>query len=283
MPSFIRLVSLILLTWTLDDLNLHNFQQLKLGIDLPNLIPLWLLTLLLWTSNNLTLQTLFKKSSLVFTYQISFFFGWSLFPFGYSDHRFLNSFFEDKNQCFTSRLTSSLTPKSSRSIAIKMSSASEHDVHQCLNCPKSATHTCKGCKAMPNATDGQISSAWYCGAECQKAHWTEHKTQCKAAQARQALYRAGAMLQQIFYLYSKITFTWSPGPVEKIGTTWLIHTSEYTGTSHLMPFPYAMVPDVQDQEALLTYQSCSSAVSQMHNVVNVFLRGKSFFVASTKL
>ena len=156
-----------------------------------------------------------------------------------------------------------------------MTSASEHDVHQCLNCLKSATHTCKGCKAMPNVTDGQVSSAWYCGAECQKAHWAEHKTQCKAAQARQSLYRAGAVLQQIFYLYCKIAWMWNPGRIEKIGTTWLIHTSEHTGTSLMTPFPYAIVPDVQDQEALLTYQSCSSAVSQMNNIVGIWLRGKS--------
>ncbi len=157
-----------------------------------------------------------------------------------------------------------------------MTSASERDVHQCSNCPKTATHTCKACRATPNATDGQVSSAWYCGAECQKAHWTEHKTQCKAAQARQLLYRAGALAQQIFYLYTKTTFMWSPGRIQKIGTTWLIHSKDYTGKSQLIPFPYEIVPDARDQEALLTYQSCSTAVSLMHNVFKALLKGKSY-------
>ena len=155
-----------------------------------------------------------------------------------------------------------------------MTSASEHDAHQCSNCQKSATHTCKGCKATPNATDDQLSSTWYCGAVCQKANWTEHKAACKAAQARQALYRAGDIAQQIFYQYSKITYMWHPGRIEKIGTTWLIHPRVYTGTSQLMPFPYEIFPDVYDQAALLTYQSCSNAVSMMHNVVKALLRGK---------
>ena len=127
---------------------------------------------------------------------------------------------------------------------------------------------------MPNASDGTISSAWYCGAECQKAHWAEHKAQCKAAQARQVLYRAGALAQQLFYHFSKTTYMWCPGRIEKIGTTWLIHPKVYTGTSQLIPFPYEIVPNVQDQEALLTYQSCSSAVSNMHKVVKALLRGK---------
>ena len=148
-------------------------------------------------------------------------------------------------------------------------------MHQCSNCSKTATNTCKGCKAMPNATDGQVSSTWYCRAECQKAHWTEHRAQCKAAQVRRALYRAGALAQQIFYLYCKITYMWNPGRIEKIGTTWLIHTRVYTGKSLLIPFPHAIVPDVHDQEALLTYQSCTSAVSAMHNVVKALFRGKS--------
>lgn len=156
-----------------------------------------------------------------------------------------------------------------------MVSDSECDIHQCSNCQKHATSTCKACRAMPNDTDGQVSSAWYCGAECQKAHWTEHKPQCKAAQARQVLYRAGALLLQIFYLYTKTTFMWSPGRVEKIGATWLIHPGDYSGTSLLMPFPNAEFPDVHDQEALLAYQACNSAVSYMHNTVKTLLRGES--------
>lgn len=186
--------------------------------------------------------------------------------------------------CKISRLVpdsqiSSLTTQNLQQKSIKMTSASEHDAHQCSNCPENATHTCKGCKGMPNATDGQTSSTWYCGAECQKAHWSEHKTQCKAAQARQALYRAGAVLQQMFYLYTKITYMWNPGRIERTGTTWLIHTRVHKGTSQLVPFPYEIVPDVQDQEALLTFQSCNSAVSQMHNAVRIFLRGKSLLVS----
>ena len=61
-------------------------------------------------------------------------------------------------------------------MSTKMTSASKCDVHQCSNSSKGTTHICKACKAMPNATDGQVSSAGYCGTECQKAHWTEHTT-----------------------------------------------------------------------------------------------------------
>lgn len=173
-------------------------------------------------------------------------------------------------QALTSKLTSQL-----ESTPIKKNSASEHNVQQCSNCTKHATLVCKACKAMPKATDGQLLSVWYCGAECQKAHWTEHKIQCKAAQTRYALYRAGELAQQIFYRFLKATYMWNPGRIEKIGTVWLIHPRLYTGTSQLVPFPSEIVPDKQDQEVLLTYQSCNAAVSGMHNVVETLLKGKS--------
>lgn len=157
-----------------------------------------------------------------------------------------------------------------------------HDARTCSKCKETASHTCKACKDTPNATDGQPSSTWYCGPECQKAHWTEHKPQCKAAQGRQALYRAAAIAKKTFYAFMKITFMWNPGRIEKIGKTWLIHQKIYTGTSQIIPFPYDIVPDVHDQEALLTYQSCNGAVSNMHNVVKALLEGMSTQATSRK-
>ena len=158
-----------------------------------------------------------------------------------------------------------------------MTSTSVHEVHKCSKCSKTASLTCKACRAMPNAINGQISSTWYCGPECQKADWIEHKPQCKASQARQALYRAAVTAQKIFYIYQKTTFMWHPEKLEKVGTSWFILPKIYTSTStsQLCPFPYENFPDVHDQEALLTYQSCNVAVSKMHNVIKIFLVGKS--------
>ena len=156
-----------------------------------------------------------------------------------------------------------------------MSSAPDRTTHQCSKCSKPARQTCKACRATPDATNGKPSSAWYCGADCQKAHWAVHKTLCKDAQTRQAIYRAGSLARQIFYLFAKTSFMWTPGRFEKIGTTWLVHTVDYTGTSLLIPFPYALFPDGREQEALLTHQNCNGAVSDMHNVIKGLLKGRS--------
>ena len=156
-----------------------------------------------------------------------------------------------------------------------MASASGHEEHKCSNCPKSASHICKACRNMPNDTDGKITSTWYCGAKCQSGHWDEHKARCKAARARQALYRAGSVAKQMFYLYLEHCLMWSPGHILKIGTTWYIYPRVYTGTSQLMPFPYDTIQDSHEQEAVRTLQSCNTALSEMHDIFKVLLKGKS--------
>ena len=156
-----------------------------------------------------------------------------------------------------------------------MASASVHDKHKCSRCRQTASRTCKACKDTPNANDGQLSSTWYCRPQCQGAHWSRHMSRCKAAQERQALYRAATMAKKMFYAFMKITFMWNPVRIEKNRTTWLIHHEIFNGTSQLIPFPYDIVPDVHDQEAQLTFRGCSAAVSNMHNVIKTLLEGKS--------
>ena len=153
------------------------------------------------------------------------------------------------------------------------STSSKNENHKYPKCQKSASYACKACNLTPNDTDAQLTSTWYCGTECQKAHWDEHKAPCKAARARQGLYRAGALAQQIFYRFQKASFMWAPGRIEKNGKIWLIHSRKYAGTSQITSFPYNLFPDVRDLHALLTHQTCNTAMSEMHDIFKVLLRG----------
>ena len=38
-----------------------------------------------------------------------------------------------------------------------------------------------------------------------------------------------------------------------------------------MPFPSALVPDVEDEQTLLTYNGCTEAVSDMYNLTRALL------------
>lgn len=76
-----------------------------------------------------------------------------------------------------------------------------HQAHACASCNHPAPYTCKGCSAAPSATSGLVSATWYCSRSCQTGHWSEHKSACKAAQARRKLYEAGETLQKKYYGY----------------------------------------------------------------------------------
>lgn len=62
-----------------------------------------------------------------------------------------------------------------------------------------ATLFCSACKDAPviASNAGRIR---YCSAECQKKHWTIHKTACRNLSDRKKLYRVMEISQQLFYL-----------------------------------------------------------------------------------
>jgi hypothetical protein len=76
---------------------------------------------------------------------------------------------------------------------------------KCALCKKPGTMVCKGCKDSLSPID-PIINTHYCSSTCQKQDWKIHKALCKSFQARKVLYRAGSILQQIFYIYRKEVF-----------------------------------------------------------------------------
>ena len=149
-----------------------------------------------------------------------------------------------------------------------------HDDRRCANCGKITTLSCPACAGAPSATERKSCFTWYCGTNCQEAHWAVHETDCKAARDRQVLGFAGIAMQQIVYVFLRQSFMWNPGRIEKIGMDWLVHHRTYTGESRLVPFPYDLFPDTHEQQALLTYSTCMVACSCMLETIRSLFRGR---------
>lgn len=64
----------------------------------------------------------------------------------------------------------------------------------CTVCQEEADLTCAGCKNTP---DHENTS--YCSPECQKADWKNHMPQCKFSKAKKGLFRAGDLMQELWY------------------------------------------------------------------------------------
>ena len=115
---------------------------------------------------------------------------------------------------------------------------------------------------------------WYCGADCQKQDWNKHKQFCKDAQARQTLVRAAAILQEAWYIFTRITNMWAFDRIEKEGSMWLLHhPQELPGKSYLMPFPPVCIKTEEEELAVLSFNKCVTSMHCIHGLAKPLLQG----------
>lgn len=145
---------------------------------------------------------------------------------------------------------------------------------QCAKCQKSASTRCQGCLGGIDKDEQRIDT-YYCGVECQKAHWPIHKSLCKHRKARKQLYRAGQLARDAFYAYRERTFDLLVKKVEKRGNKIHVWEGWYAPGQGFAKFPVAMVPDQADKKALLTHLACSDANAYMYNLIRESLEGQS--------
>ncbi|KAK0750134.1 hypothetical protein B0T18DRAFT_366186 [Schizothecium vesticola] len=66
---------------------------------------------------------------------------------------------------------------------------------RCAACSNEAASSCAGCLGAPAYGNGQPPQrTFYCTAQCQKAHWSTHKAECKLLQTRKLVFRAATVL-----------------------------------------------------------------------------------------
>jgi len=149
----------------------------------------------------------------------------------------------------------------------------------CSNCGGSPQHRCTGC-AEGVDRHGNHSPTFYCGKECQQEHWkATHKSDCKAANDRKVLYRAGAILQPVFEASRR--FTWFDNILE---ADWdgedeqrklVVRFGKMITGRDFHKFQDDLLPDEQAKKALLVDGSGWEAVATMGNTVRLLLQGKS--------
>lgn len=145
----------------------------------------------------------------------------------------------------------------------------------CVHCKQKAILACSSCIAAPVALSGLSETTWYCGVNCQKADWNKHKDICKSNQARRSLYRAGDIVQHIFYMYREKVFDKLVLSVERSEehiNTAIRYASDQD--DFFVPFPDQVCFDDLDKQALLACWACADAVAYMHGLVKSLLRGQ---------
>lgn len=153
----------------------------------------------------------------------------------------------------------------------------------CANCGGEPKHRCKGCAEGVNR-DGAHSPTFYCGQKCQEEHWqTTHRADCRSANHRKKLYRAGAILQPVFEAMRRNVWydnlkegKW----VEVSGERKLLvsfHPADKTQVEpeDLDEFWRQCLPDQEAVHAVLAHRSGKLAVEILSGMVGRLLQGKT--------
>lgn len=155
----------------------------------------------------------------------------------------------------------------------------------CAHCEKPAALVCGACKDTPSYEDHAEGSIWYCTAECQKLDWTKHKTLCKSLKMRKQLYRAGSVLQDMFYMYREKVFDYHISKVEIKGSKIYLHLCYDEAVANakrppgarkdvFLPFPSEYVPNLRDKQAILVYSASADSAAWMFEMVQLCLEGE---------
>ena len=96
------------------------------------------------------------------------------------------------------------------------------------------------------------------------------------------LYRAGDVLQEIFYIYREKLNIQRLGRIEKEGSKLYVHLKDpteeelntlLTEESIMRPFPRGLCETEEDKKAILVHRACLYALAFMHDIANYMLAG----------
>jgi hypothetical protein len=159
----------------------------------------------------------------------------------------------------------------------------------CANCGGESKHRCAGCEEGVDR-HGKHSPSFYCGKKCQQDHWyISHKANCKAANDRKQLYRAGVILQPVFETWRRLGWVENVQEVKWTGQDGrgklLVRVGDPEANQVYHAFPEEVLPDQRAKQALLAHKAGLSAVKIMSSMLGELLEGEKsselFFLFAT--
>jgi hypothetical protein len=159
----------------------------------------------------------------------------------------------------------------------------------CANCGGAPSSRCAGCEEGVDR-HGKHSPTFYCGKKCQQEHWhMAHKADCKAANHRKQIYRAGVILQPVFETLRLFGWVENVQEVKCTGQDGrgklLVSVGDPDPNQFYHAFPEEVFPDQRAKQVLLAHKAGQSAVKIMSSMLGQLLQGEKsseiFFLFGT--
>lgn len=154
---------------------------------------------------------------------------------------------------------------------------------KCTNCGKmDAKAHCTACHLAPEPDGTLQTSVRYCNKECQKAHWVHHRRGCKQMQARKALFRAGRLLQEMWYAIRRESYDNAVVRVQEINGELVVYDGDYNveptlrENGYYRRFPEEIFKNKKDAESCLSLLSCNDVLNHMPRAVEWLLKGENY-------
>ena len=150
----------------------------------------------------------------------------------------------------------------------------------CQNCGETTTRSCEKCNNHPQQT---VADTWFCSDDCKQAQALMHRDTCKKRNLQRSLYRAGGVLQSLFYFIRAILYEKNLTDISHPQGKLCLHYGSHPGSptpnsdlsDFLLSFPKAMfnVNDC-DRYSVLTSLKCQEVVMLMYQLIDFFIGRK---------
>ncbi|KAK5709614.1 hypothetical protein LTR17_019643 [Elasticomyces elasticus] len=149
--------------------------------------------------------------------------------------------------------------------------------HNCKVCNQDTSKRCTGCRGGLDA-NLKLAPAYYCGIECQKTDWNDHKELCKLANDRKVLKRVAFCVLNTFCAIRVVAFDLKIEKVEVKAGKLHVYEGQYENEDILVDFPEKIPSDWSplsgdDLRALWMWCACSDALFAMNKMVESALQG----------
>ncbi|GIZ47812.1 hypothetical protein CKM354_001089400 [Cercospora kikuchii] len=158
---------------------------------------------------------------------------------------------------------------------------------KCATCGKPPPRPTLVCGDCSEGVDIIDRKRWtpYCTALCRQHDRTTHQKQCDKANRRKQIYRAGQLLQTIFYQFRNLSFDLKIAEVQSNDNLLIIYDAEFSKKESMMPddLPEGLSVNNKDGRTLLSYQACSEACIHFYKLSKKLLMGASRTIEEVEL